>query len=78
METKIEKDTIAKILEFLVKKGKNSKYINILSALCICKDKPMIKNQRELSIKILKDPLILKYFLFEMSMDEMGIITLKN
>lgn len=69
LETKIEDDTIAKILKFLVKKGKNSKYVTILSALCICKDKPMIKNQKELSDKILKDKKILKYFLFDITIE---------
>lgn len=78
LETKIEDDTITKILNFLVDKGKNSKYVTILSALCICKDKPMIKNQKELSEKILNNPEILQYFLFNISIGEDRELYIEN
>ena len=70
VETKIDVETISKILQFLIQKKKNWKYVAILSALCICQDRPMINNQKELTRRILDVPEVLKFFLFEVKLDE--------
>ena len=66
------------ILDYLINGESNAKYVVTLSALCICSGKPMIKNQRELTKRILLDPKVIKYFLFKVFQDATGDISVEN
>lgn len=78
LESKIDSKTISMILDYLINGEKNSKYITILSALCICNGYPMIQNQKELTNKILKDKNVMEYFLFKVYQDEQGEVFVSN
>jgi hypothetical protein len=53
LEHRIKKDTIYRFIDFLVEKDKDEKFLLILRAICICDDRPMLENQKEISTKML-------------------------
>lgn len=54
LEKKISKENIKKFVE-LIKKSHLKKFVNILRAVCVCDNEPMILNQGEISKLMLED-----------------------
>ena len=53
LESRIELSTINRFITILKENDKDAKYVEILRAICICDAKPMIKNQKDISKKLL-------------------------
>lgn len=55
LDTRIKRETISKFIYNLIKDGGDSKFVHILRAICICDDKPMLKNQNIITEILLQD-----------------------
>lgn len=55
LETRIKDDTIDKFVNNLISSGVDKKFVEILRAICICDEKPMIKNQTSITTIMLED-----------------------
>ena len=53
LESRIELSTINRFITILRDKDKDCKYVEILRAICICDGKPMIKNQKDVTKRLL-------------------------
>lgn len=64
LESRIEKSVINQFINYLATHDRDTKTVNILRAICICDGKPMIKNQKDVSLQILGNPKIYKELIF--------------
>lgn len=64
LESRIEKTVINQFINYLTSHDRDTKTVNILRAICICDGKPMIKNQKDVSLQILSDPKVCKELVF--------------
>lgn len=64
LESRIEKTVINQFINYLATHDRDTKTVNILRAICICDGKPMIKNQKDVSLQILGDPRIYRELIF--------------
>ena len=55
LETRIKRETIEKFVYNLKENGGNAKLVEILRAICICDEKPMLKNQKIITDVLIKD-----------------------
>lgn len=55
LESRIEDSTIHRFIDFLVSDIQQAQYVNIVRAMCICNEEPMIKNQKKVSKFLLED-----------------------
>lgn len=77
LENRIEKATIENFIHFLCHEDKDVKFLNILRAICICNEEPIIKNQKELSELMLQDKSVTKELLFELQNESTEGLVLK-
>ena len=54
LESRIELSTIGRFVRILREKDKDSKYVDILRAICTCDGIPMIKNQKDMTKEVLE------------------------
>jgi hypothetical protein len=74
LEAQIKKDTVEKFVYNLIESKGDKKYIEILRAICICNNKPILKNQKMLSAIILKDNSNRRNLLPELKMDKSEVL----
>lgn len=58
LDTRIKTSTINKFVTNLVESGGEKKFVEILRAICICDEKPMLNNQQIISKELLHDDAI--------------------
>lgn len=73
LESRIEKETIQNFIKFLCEEDKDAKFLNILRAICICNDEPMMQNQKEISELMLQDKKVMKELLFSIHREPEGL-----
>lgn len=78
MEYRIEDKTIHRFIEFLVHKEKDEKFVHILRAICICNEKPMMENQKQVSQRMLQDEATRKSLLFSIDFHEQNYFVSMN
>jgi hypothetical protein len=74
LEAQIKKDTVEKFVYNLIESKGDKKYIEILRAICICNNKPILKNQKMLSAIILKDNSNRRHLLPELKMEKSEVL----
>lgn len=69
LESRIEISTIKKFIAFLIRQSKIGRYVDILRAICICNNFPMIKNQKELSKLLIQDSETYRMLIFKLNFE---------
>lgn len=64
LESRIEKSVIKQFIDYLATHDRDTKTANILRAICVCDGKPMIKNQKDVSMQILSNSKIYRELVF--------------
>lgn len=64
LESRIESGIISDFIYNLATQEKDTKTVDILRAICICDGKPMIKNQKELSLQIFNNAKLVETLIY--------------
>ena len=77
LETRIKKSTIIQFVENLAYKGGDSRYVDILRAIIICDNKPMLKNQNIVTDIMISDERIRTKLIKPLKLKENTIYLMK-
>jgi hypothetical protein len=68
LETRIQDSTLKLFIKFLQEK-KDDHFVEILRVICMCDKEPMLKNQKDITLLVLKNELVRNNLLFELMTD---------